>query len=222
MSVFGGIFNNAAVPFFPPGACFWQISAIKPELRIFRSSMLKEFLSFYLPNEDLQPFLDSFQELTIKEGRHLLKPKQECTYLAFVQKGCFRVYYYDIKGKEIITWFSFSGMVITDLLGFYTTGKAQFYIEALEDSIIYKIAKQQLENLYDRYPVYREFGRKFAEEALIMLMQRTMSLHTKSAEERYKELMQIPDFIQKIPLKYLASYLGITDTSLSRIRKNIR
>jgi hypothetical protein len=49
-----------------------------------------------------------------------------------------------------------------------------------------------------------------------------MSLHTKSAEERYKELLQIPNFMQKIPLKYLASYLGVTDTSLSRIRKKIR
>jgi CRP-like cAMP-binding protein len=186
------------------------------------TTALKDFLSYYLPNEDLKPFLDSFHELTIKGGRHLLKPQQECNYLAFIQKGCFRVYYHDIKGKEIITWFSFSEMVITDLLGFYTTGKAQFYVEALEDSIIYKITKQELENLYMQYPIYREFGRKFAEEALTMLMQRTMSLHTKSAEERYKELMQIPDFMQKIPLKYLASYLGITDTSLSRIRKNIR
>jgi CRP-like cAMP-binding protein len=186
------------------------------------TTALKDFLSYYLPNEDLQPFLASFHELTIKGGRHLLKPEQECNYLAFIQNGCFRVYYHDIKGKEIITWFSFSEMVITDLLGFYTTGKAQFYVEALEDSIIYKITKQELENLYQQYPIYREFGRKFAEEALTMLMQRTMSLHTKSAEDRYRELMQIPDFMQKIPLKYLASYLGITDTSLSRIRKNIR
>jgi CRP-like cAMP-binding protein len=170
----------------------------------------------------LQPFLDCFHELKIKKGRHLLKPKQDCNYLAFIQQGSFRVYYYDINDKEIITWFSFTAMVITDLLGLYTTGKAQFYIEALEDSVIYKISKRDLENLYKEYPIYREFGRKFAEEALTMLMQRTMSLHTKSAEERYKELLQIPDFMQKIPLKYIASFLGVTDTSLSRIRKKIR
>lgn len=183
---------------------------------------LKDFLSFYLPNQNLQPFLERFHELKIKKGKHLLKPKQDCNYIAFIQKGCFRVYYYDIKDKEIITWFSFTEMVITDLLGLYTTGKAQFYVEALEDSILYKITKQDMENLYREYPIYQQFGRKFAEEALTMLMQRTMSLHTKSAEERYKELLQIPDFMQKIPLKYLASYLGVTDTSLSRIRKKIR
>jgi CRP-like cAMP-binding protein len=113
-------------------------------------------------------------------------------------------------------------MIITDMLGYYTTGKAQFYVEALGDSILYKISKQDLEAFYKRHPVYGEFGRRFAEEALTMLMQRTLSLHTKSAEDRYKELLQIPDLIQNVPLKYLATYLGITDTSLSRIRKKIR
>ncbi len=183
---------------------------------------LEDFLSYYLPGESLKPFLACFHELTIKKGRHLLKPRQDCNYLAFIQNGCFRVYYYDINNKEIITWFSFNEMVITDLLGFYTTGRAQFYVEALEGSTVYKITKQDLEMLYKKYPNYANFGRKFAEEALTMLMERTMSLHTKSAEERYKELLLIPDFMQKIPLKYLASYLGITDTSLSRIRKAIR
>jgi CRP/FNR family transcriptional regulator, anaerobic regulatory protein len=183
---------------------------------------LNEFVSYYLPNVDVSPLLDLFKEQKIKKNRHLLKPGMDCNYLAFIQKGIFRVYFRDAKDKQVITWFSFSGMVITDMLGYYTTGKAQFYVEALGDSILYKISKQDLGSLYRRDPVYSEFGRKFAEEALTMLMQRTLSLHTKSAEDRYKELLQIPDLIQNVPLKYLATYLGITDTSLSRIRKKIR
>jgi len=183
---------------------------------------LHQFLKFYLPDQDIEPFIECFKEIKIKKSKHLLRPGQECNYLAFIKKGSFRVYFYNMNGKEIITWFSFDEMVITDMLGFYTNGKAQFYVEALEDSIIYKISKENLEMLYTKYPVYREFGRKFAEEALTILMQRTMSLHTKSAGERYKELLQIPDFIQRIPLKYIASYLGVTDTSLSRIRKQIK
>ena len=186
------------------------------------TQQLSEFLNAYLPGQDLTAFLSKFCNLKIKKGKHLLKPGMSCNYLAFIQQGCFRVYYHDIKGKEINTWFSFTETVITDLLGFYTTGKAQFYVEALEDSVLYKITKADLENLYKENPIYPEFSRKFAEEALVMLMQRTMSLHTKSAEERYRELLTIPDFMQKIPLKYLASFLGITDTSLSRIRKNIK
>lgn len=188
----------------------------------FMTPELREFLLFYLPNQDTGPFLERFQEIKIRKGKHLLAPGKNCDYLAFIQHGCFRVYYFDTRGREIITWFSFNGMVITDLLGLYTSGKAEFYVEALEDSLLYKIKKDDLENLYRKYPGYQEFGRKFAEEALTMLMQRTLSLHTKSAEDRYKELLQIPEFMEKIPLKYLASYLGITDTSLSRIRKKIR
>jgi CRP-like cAMP-binding protein len=183
---------------------------------------LRDFIVFYLPNLDVDPMLEKFRESKIQKGDHLLTPGKNCDYLAFVETGCFRVYYYDIHDKEVVTWFSFKDMVITDLLGFYTTGNAQFYVEALEDSIIYKITKHDLEELYKGNALFQNFGRKFAEEALTMLMQRTMSLHTKSAEERYKELLLIPDYLQKIPLKYLASFLGITDSSLSRIRKNIK
>jgi CRP-like cAMP-binding protein len=183
---------------------------------------LTEFLAFYLPGQDLTPFSKCFQELRVSKNRHLLKPGMECNYLAFVEKGCFRVYYHDLKGNEIITWFSFPEMVITDLLGYYTTGKAEFWVEALEDSLIYLITKQDLENIYALDPNYKDFGRKFAEEALTILMRRTLSLHTKSAEDRYRELLQLPHFMQKIPLKYMASFLGITDTSLSRIRKNMK
>lgn len=183
---------------------------------------LTEFLSFYIPNQELQPFLSCFREMKVKKGRHLLTPGKDCNYLAFIQYGCFRVYYFDTNGKEIITWFSFNEMVITDLLGLYTTGKAQFYVEALEDSLLFRITKSDLERLYKKYPYYLEFGRRFAEEALTMLMQRTLSLHTKTPEERYEELLQIPHFMEKIPLKHLASYLGVTDTSLSRIRRRIR
>jgi CRP-like cAMP-binding protein len=183
---------------------------------------LKEFLSYYLPDVDISPLLNLFKEQRIRKNRHLLKPGMDCNYLAFIQQGIFRVYFRDVKDKEVITWFSFSGMIITDMLGYYTTGGSQFYVEALGDSILYKISKQDLESLYKRHPVYSDFGRRFAEEALTMLMQRTLSLHTKSAEDRYKELLQIPDLIQNVPLKYLATYLGITDTSLSRIRKKIR
>lgn len=183
---------------------------------------LKKFLSFYLADEYLTVLLECFTELPVKKGRLLLKPGQDCSYLAFVQQGCFRVYYHDLKNKEVNTWFSFPETIVTDLFGFYTSGKASFYVEALEDSILLVIKKNDLENLYRQKPALLNFGRKFAEEALTMLMERTLSLHTKSAEERYRELLQNPEFMQKIPLKYLASYLGITDTSLSRIRRSLR
>ncbi len=182
---------------------------------------LESFLGYYLPKEKIKKINKCFNEVGIKRQRHLIKPGQDCSFLAFIQQGCFRVYHYDLNDREIITWFSFQEMVVTDMLGFYTSGIAKFYVQALEDSIVYTIRKRDLENLCREDPEYLEFGRKLAEGVLTRLMQRTMSLHTMSAEERYKELLKQPEFMQKIPLKYLASFLGITDTSLSRIRRNL-
>ena len=183
---------------------------------------LQEFLKFYLPNNALEPFLEKFSKISIKKNDHLLQPGMHCAFLCYIQEGAFRVYYYDQNGKEIITWFSFQDMVVTDLLGFYQGGLSNFYVQAIEDSTLYKITKQSLNELYIKYPEFRRFGQFFAEEALTMLMERTISLHTKSAEERYLELLQIPNFTNKVPLKYIASFLGITDTSLSRIRRNMQ
>ena len=113
-------------------------------------------------------------------------------------------------------------MMITDMLAFYTETRASFYVQAVEKSEIRIILKSQLDKLYQSNPEYQEFGRKYAENAFINVGQRMLSFQTKSAEERYKELLQNPKYMQKIPLKYLASYLGVTDTSLSRIRKNLQ
>jgi CRP-like cAMP-binding protein len=184
---------------------------------------LEDFLSDYLPGIELDPFVKSFSiPKTIRKNQFYIRPGLLCDTIGFVRRGCFRVYMIDNKGKEITTWFSFPGFVITDMLAFYTDGRARFYAQALEDCEVLNIKKQQLESLYKAYPDYREFGRKFAEEALIMLMKRTLSMQIESAENRYRDLLEQPDFMQRIPLKYLASYLGITDTSLSRLRRKIR
>ncbi|MEZ4848081.1 MAG: Crp/Fnr family transcriptional regulator [Bacteroidia bacterium] len=181
---------------------------------------LSEFLHKYIPCVDLTDFLDCFQRKIIAKKDFLVRPGDLCDFLVFIDKGLFRVYYYDLEGKEITSWFSFEHGMVTDMLAFYTNQKATFYVEALEDSEVFMITKEQLEELYAVNPEYREFGRRFAEEALAMMMGRSMSLQTLNATERYEELLANPEFMLKIPLKYLASYLGITDTSLSRIRKS--
>lgn len=79
------------------------------------------------------------------------------------------VYYHDINEKEVITWFSFTEMVITDLLGLYATGKAQFYVRALEDNVIYKISKHDLEELYRKYLMFYRHNFPNNSNALICL-----------------------------------------------------
>ena len=183
---------------------------------------LKTFFNKYIPLADLELFVQAFDVVQkLKRKELLLKPGQNCTYLAFVQKGAFRVFFYDTEGTEITVWFSFEGMMIADLLAFYKGSKALFYVQAVEDSEICMLSKNKLEELYLEHPEYLQFGRKYAEYISINVMERMLSFQTKSAEERYLELLSNPKYMQRIPLKYLASYLGVTDTSLSRIRKNI-
>jgi len=183
---------------------------------------LRQYFAGVMPGVNCQPILEAFSPIkVIKKGEYLIQPGWRAHFMAFIQEGTFRVFYLNDKEEEVTTWFSFQGMFVTDLLCFYKDVPAVFYVEAIEDSKVICLQKATLERLYIAQPEYREFGRNFAEGGMVMVMERMVSLQTKSAEERYRELLDRPIFLQKIPLKYLASYLGITDTSLSRIRKNI-
>ena len=181
---------------------------------------LVQYFARHLPLADIQPLVDAFSTTKrLKKGELLVRPGQQMTFLAYINQGAFRVYFHNEKGNELTTWFSFQDMFVTDLLAYYQESPAAYYVEAIEASEVFIIQKHQLEKLYMTHPEYREFGRKFAENGMVKVMQRMVTLQTKSAEERYKELLAQPQFMHKIPLKYLATYLGITDTSLSRIRK---
>ncbi|MEO0572146.1 MAG: Crp/Fnr family transcriptional regulator [Bacteroidota bacterium] len=183
---------------------------------------LKAFFKKYIPLADTENFVRAFDVAQkLKKREFLLKPAQNCAYLAFVKKGTFRVFFYDKEGTEITVWFSFEGMMIGDLLALFQNSKAIFYVQAIEDSEISILPKNKLEELYLKNPEYLQFGRKYAEYVSVNVMKRMLSFQTKSAEERYIELLTNPNYMQRIPLKYLASYLGVTDSSLSRIRKKI-
>lgn len=151
----------------------------------------------------------------------LISPGQSTAFIAFIQSGAFRVYFINNDGQEITVWFSFAGMMVTDMLAYFKNGTARFHVEAIEDSQVLIAQKNRLEKMYSKNPDFQKFGKEYVEMALVKVMERMLSLQTKTAEERYLELLDHPDYLQSIPLKHLATYLGITDTSLSRIRKNI-
>ena len=131
------------------------------------------------------------------------------------------MYFINEQGIEITTWFSFSGMMITDMMAYYQQTSTTFYVLALENSEISLARKPDLEALYEKSADLAHFGRLYAEKALLTTMRRMLDFQTKTAEQRYLDLLSKPEFMQKIPLKYLASYLGITDSSLSRIRAQV-
>lgn len=166
--------------------------------------------------ESLETCFSTIRKL--KKREFLIQPGQQFPYLAFIKRGLFRVYFINEAGIEVTTWFSFPGMMITDMMAYYKQSPTTFYIHALEDVEIMLAHRDDLHECFSKSTLAAQFGRLYAERALTVVMQRMLDFQTKSAEQRYRELLSKPEFMQRIPLKYLASYLGITDSSLSRIR----
>ena len=182
----------------------------------------KEFVQYYSSMDDATFDLCLFQlrERSIKKNKHILKAGQLCTEFIYIDSGCFRVYRKD-GDKETNIWFSFEDMIVSELYSFLSQTPTKLYVQAMEDSDITTIKYPDLQNLYTQSFHWQTFGRKLMEEIAMGILDRVITFQFDSAEERYRKLLESKDHLQRIPLKHLASYLGVTDTSLSRIRKQI-
>lgn len=153
---------------------------------------------------------------TLKKGELLLREGQTCSAYYFVNQGAFRIYFLD-DGNEISNWFAFEGFFFTELESYTFEKPSRFYIEALEDCEVLVMNRAQIEHFL-KYPFGQEYIRKNWEYAFIHLNNVIVSFQSKSAKERYEELYDFPDFLQRIKQKDLSSMLGISQYSLSRIR----
>jgi len=182
---------------------------------------LKSFITYYAQLTDVQldRVIDKFVQRVVRKGRHILKQGQVCNQFVYTVKGNFRIYYRDKDGKEVTTWLVFDDMHATELASFITQQPTRFHVHAIQDSTIACIAHADLQQLYIDIPTFQQFGRKIAEEVAVGAIHRVVSFQYETAEKRYEKLLQKSEYLQKIPLKYVASFLGITDTSLSRIRR---
>lgn len=154
-----------------------------------------------------------------KKNDHFLKQGQLLTSYFVVKKGVFRAYI-NRNEKEINVWFGEENQIFGAIMPMYANKPSPEYIQFLEDSEVYAIAVDDLEILYEQYPELNLIGRKIAEELCVILEDRITSLHTESATERYQSLMeQQPSLVQRINLGHIASFLRVTQETLSRIRK---
>jgi len=186
-----------------------------------KNEKLLKQLQERVPNVDVLPFLNEFKEvIQIKKNDFLVKPGDKAFFLAYINKGAFRVFFLDETGREITTWFGFEEMWVTDLMAYYKNTIANFYVQAIENSEVYIITKKSLNKLYKQYPKYKDFAIGFAEEGMVMMMERCYYLQALPAKERYLKLMTT-QIINRVPSKYIATFLGITETSLSRLRRQI-
>lgn len=148
----------------------------------------------------------------------LVKQNSICRYIYFIEKGLTRTYYLS-DGKDITDWISTENTFAVSILSFLTQIPDRRIIELLEDSVFLAISFTDLQALYARYHDIESLGRKLAELGVQQLQTRFDSLHFSSSEERYKHLLvNHPDYILRVPLGVLASFLGMTQETLSRIR----
>jgi CRP-like cAMP-binding protein len=158
----------------------------------------------------------------LRKKQYLLQEGDACKYLSFVEKGILRSYTIDPKGNEHILQFAFEGWWINDEYSFLTGEPSTLTIDALEDCELLLLTKQAEEQLLEQIPKFERFFRILLQNHLISLQRRIASSLSQSAEVRYSELIQAcPTLPQRIPQHMLASFLGITPETLSRIRKQM-
>ncbi|MBC7934227.1 MAG: Crp/Fnr family transcriptional regulator [Rhizobacter sp.] len=160
-------------------------------------------------------------EKKLKRKDHLLREGSVCNYAAFIVKGCLH-YYYIVDGEESTGQFFFENGWYSDYESFLSGEPSSQNIQALEDCTLYLIYRTDLESLFSQYPVFEKFGRLMAERAVLGLKKKNEFLTLQSFEQRYLQLInERPKVIERVSLKYIASYLGMKAESLSRIRKRL-
>ena len=186
------------------------------------STNLKKFISRFvkLSDTELDEITNKFRSKVLKKNSYLLKQGDTCKDFVFVQKGCVRLYYVE-DDIEISVWFAFQHSSAIEIYSFISENPSEYFIQAIEDSEVLYIPKTELKNLYQTHPKMHEMMRNFWEAVLLDLISRFTALEKDSAEKRYLDLLNKPDYLEAIPQKYLASFIGVTPTSLSRIRKKI-
>ncbi|MEN0004461.1 MAG: Crp/Fnr family transcriptional regulator [Bacteroidota bacterium] len=184
-----------------------------------RADLLPIFEKFIPISEAAQDMFFSFlMETTAPKGTILLKPRQICTRLYFLKEG-FAYQYRCTEKANIVTYFWFEQDFITNLPSFLTQIPSTETIEVLDDSILYSITYDQLQLLYQAYPEFNALGRLILEHYYLELANVGDLFSTYPAKSRYDKLLQQkPQLFQQATLGQIASYLNISQETLSRVR----
>lgn len=171
---------------------------------------------------DLKLITSKFHHQHFKSKAYLLQAGQISRHIHFIETGLLRVFHVN-DGKEITSYLSSDNGIVSSYSSFIQQTSSYENIQCIEDSEIYSIHYKDMHELYDLVPKWQNMGRIIAEQNVLCLADRHLKLHSIPAKEKYLEFLKTsPDkIIQRTPLIHIASYLGITPESLSRIRKSI-
>lgn len=170
---------------------------------------------------DLEKITSSFEFKVFKKDQAIIRAGQYVTKYYFIAAGGVRIVI-DTPEKEVTAWLIFENNFFSDLEALRSGLPSRAKILAIDETEIFSINSNKMHELYAQYPEWQKFGRLIMEDAFLNIIESLISFQVMDAENRYLQLLEKSDAIHRVPLKQLASYLGITPNSLSRIRKNIR
>jgi CRP-like cAMP-binding protein len=186
--------------------------------------ILEKYITSLLPMPPGKAKLvaDQFEPIAFNKGDLVLKENKISGKTYFLESGFMRSFAFDNNGEEVTTNIFSAPCFVNDFLSFFKQQPTKENIQALTNCKVWKMSYEVVQTNFHAYPEFREFGRILLVTNYAILHERMLGMIKDTAEIRYlKMLKQHPDIFQNIPLKIIASYLGITDTSLSRIRKEV-
>ncbi len=184
------------------------------------NSRLKKCISeqIIISTDVLDDIAKRFREVHINAGDFLTEPGKICKKMAFISSGALRIYNI-ADGKEVTLWIGTENRFITDLRSFVQQTPARWYIEAVTDCELAVISRDDHINLLEKHPKWLEFDNRLLTSAFSIMEHRLWSYLYMTAEERYRELVEHePELFNRVPLKMIASMLGIAPETLSRLR----
>jgi CRP-like cAMP-binding protein len=173
-----------------------------------------------MPPNKAQELVGRFQEREIAKNEYILREGSICRESHYIEEGLMRAFTYDLDGNDVSTAFYSVRDGAADIFSFFKQVPSKENIQAVTDCKTWCITHEDMQISFHTLPEFREFGRLNIINQYGLLKQRMLSMLQETADQRYANLiLSNPEIFQYAPLKHIASYLGITDTSLSRIRK---
>ena len=179
-------------------------------------------LRYAMPDVSLDKLRQCLTEGSYPKGFQVLEYGKVEKDIFFIKKGIVRAYTL-VEGKEITFWVGREGSTIVSMKGYVNDEPGYETMELMEDSVLYVLERKKLKELFLEDLHIANWGRRYAEMELLAAEERLISMLSAVASERYHELLEKePDLLQRLPLGSIATYLGITQASLSRIRAQIK
>ncbi|MFC0182885.1 cAMP-binding domain of CRP or a regulatory subunit of cAMP-dependent protein kinases [Pseudarcicella hirudinis] len=182
-------------------------------------NLFRYFDQFTQLNARIQEVLSGLIEEVHLPKKHLLFEQGSiCKDLYFIEKGAARIFYVK-DGKDVTTSFGFEGRIVSAFDSIFSRNPSNYNIELLEDSKIYKLHFPDVENLFNNFPQIERLWRNIITDNFMLVEERLKLLQFNTAKEKYDQLLnQVPDIINRVSVTHLASYLGVAQETLSRIR----